>query len=167
MDAAIKMGTLTHDKELTVAISSTGYLNCDPRTQHCFKGGKPDGTYKGFAVYSGYCFSTCILVWVGGKERLSGGAMGVASDHPATFNKKKPEKEIIAEIEEYLAKTMGNFVVLELMKKATESAPYPYSFTPEILQEASIVTSDDWADVLVDRKLCLGASPAKNCVLAK
>jgi hypothetical protein len=165
LDAAIAMGTMIHQREMAVAIAATGYLNCDPRTRHCFKGGKPEGIYRGFPVYAGYCSSTCILVLAGGKERIAGGAMSVMSDHPSSFDPKKSPEKIIAKVEKYLSATMGNFVVLELMKKAAENEPY--LFSREIMQEASIVTSDDWAETLVDRKLCFGAFPARNCVPAE
>ena len=90
--------------------------------------------------------------------------MTVASELPFTFSDKKPEEKTIADIEKYLSTTMSNFAVLELMKKAIETVPWPYLISAEMLQEASIVTSNEWADALVDRRLCLGTAPARNCV---
>jgi hypothetical protein len=162
LDAAIAIGKMIHERKMTVAIASTGYINCDPRTQHCFKGGKPENIYRGFALHDGLCLSTCILVVAGGKIRL---AKWLASDHLSTFDPKKSPEEIIAKIERYLAATMGNSAVLQLMLKATENEYY--HFPPEILRDASIVTSDEKAQALVDRKSCEGAAPARNCVLAK
>src|SRR5436190_2638792 len=52
LDAAIEMGMLIRDEKLPVAVASTGYLNCDPRTLYCFNGKKQKGPYKGFAVYA-------------------------------------------------------------------------------------------------------------------
>ena len=123
LGAAIEMGMMIRDASLTVAVASTGYVNCDPLTLYCYKGKAPQGLYKGFAVYSGFCTSTCILVLAGGKQRLARSAMAITSEHPSTFSKKKSPEQIQEDIQVLLARTIGNFVPLDLMNRATPGAP--------------------------------------------
>jgi hypothetical protein len=167
LDAALKIGTMIYDKGLTVAIASTGYLNCDPRTLKCSKGNEQEGIYRGFELYAGYCHSACLLILAAGKERLSGGAMNVATEHLSTFS-ARPARVIESEIATYFSKTLGNAKLLDLLKKAEKGDPDPFQISNSTLRELSVITSDDWAGHLVPRGLCQHVVPApKNCILKR
>lgn len=72
-ETAIALGNMIRENRLDVAVGSTVFSGCKPRSKNCVATAKTGAPYFGNAVSGGgECTRDCMLMLAGGKTRLAG-----------------------------------------------------------------------------------------------
>ncbi len=85
INAALIIGKLLRDRDMTVAVGSTVFSSCSPASKSCTLPPESKGVYDGYIVEDqAFCNSACPMVLSGGTTRLTSYATSIGLHEPKT-----------------------------------------------------------------------------------
>lgn len=158
LDAALAIGRMIRTEGLTTAVGRSEAQGCAPRDDSCKDSRPQEAPYAGFVTWPADCAGACLLVLSGGVKRAGYWITQAALPSPDTFKSRTVGADPATLIGAYFAE-MG--ISPGLMPRIRRSS---LPLDRDDMLHFGLSTGRDRVEDLTGASICMGASPAPNCV---
>ena len=115
LDAALAVGRLIRERQLTTGVADTAYRECGLQEENCMEqaAGRPQ---RGFLLGGGKCIGTCVLAFAAGQRRILDRRSPVELLNPDDFVSRASDRPGSVLVYAYLGSLGFEPRVMEVMR---------------------------------------------------